>query len=440
MSLDYKKLVPCIYLKEGMGVRWFTDDTLVAGDPVHLASNFANYGADAVLIFDLSKDDDEHEENLAVIKRICQAVDIPVFGAGNVKRLEDIKKLLYAGCRKACLNFSKQGNVDITEEVGKRFGREKIAACVSRAEQMKLSQNNIKNYVSTLILVEEKNLTECGQWVMEACRNNANPVSVDFLPLFREKNLHELAAVLRGRNVQGVCGGILNSNFRDFMDFKRQCGGLGIPMNTYESSLQWKDFKLNSDGMIPVITQDYKTDEVLMLAYMNEEAFQKTLETGIMHYWSRSRNELWKKGDTSGHFQYVKSLTADCDCDTILAKVLQIGAACHTGARSCFFNTMVKKEYADANPLKVFEKEYNIIRDRKENPKPGSYTNYLFEKGIDKILKKVGEECTEIVIAAKNPNPEELKYEIADWLYHAMVLMVEKGVTWDEVTKEISRR
>ena len=140
------------------------------------------------------------------------------------------------------------------------------------------------------------------------------------------------------------------------------------------------------------------------------------------------------------HFQYVKSLTADCDKDTLLSKVLQIGAACHTGARSCFFNNIMKKEYDDHNPLKVFEQEYRVIQDRKEHPKAGSYTNYLFDKGIDKILKKVGEECTEIIIAAKNPNPEELKYEMADWLYHAMVLMVEKGVTWDEITKEVVQR
>ena len=131
-----------------------------------------------------------------------------------------------------------------------------------------------------------------------------------------------------------------------------------------------------------------------------------------MTYWSRSRNELWTKGDTSGHYQFVKSLTADCDKDTILAKVLQTGAACHTGARSCFFNEMIKREYSDSNPLKVFESEYATIVERRDHPKEGSYTNYLFDKGIDKILKKVGEENTEIIIAAKNPNPEEIKYEV----------------------------
>ena len=177
-----------------------------------------------------------------------------------------------------------------------------------------------------------------------------------------------------------------------------------------------------------------------MVAYMNEEAYQATLKTGRMTYYSRSRNELWFKGETSGHYQYVKSMMADCDKDTILAKVSQIGAACHTGAHSCFFNEIMSREYTESNPLRVFEQVFGVILDRKVHPKEGSYTNYLFDKGIDKILKKLGEEATEIVIAAKNPNANEIKYEISDFLYHMMVLMAEKGVTWEEITEELAKR
>ena len=177
-----------------------------------------------------------------------------------------------------------------------------------------------------------------------------------------------------------------------------------------------------------------------MVAYMNEEAYQTTLKTGRMTYYSRSRDELWVKGETSGHYQYVKSMMADCDKDTILAKVSQIGAACHTGAHSCFFNEIMSREYTESNPLRVFEQVFGVILDRKIHPKEGSYTNYLFDKGIDKILKKLGEEATEIVIAAKNPNPNEIKYEISDFLYHMMVLMAEKGVTWEEITEELAKR
>ena len=193
--------------------------------------------------------------------------------------------------------------------------------------------------------------------------------------------------------------------------------------------------------MVPVVVQDYRTLEVLMVAYMNEEAYNYTISTGKMTYFSRSRKQLWLKGETSGHYQYVKSLTADCDMDTILAKVSQVGAACHTGARSCFFNEITKKDYEEIdNPLQVFEEVLDVIKDRKVHPKEGSYTNYLFDKGIDKILKKLGEEATEIVIAAKNPNSNEVKYEISDFLYHMMVLMVEKDVSWEEITTELANR
>ena len=189
-----------------------------------------------------------------------------------------------------------------------------------------------------------------------------------------------------------------------------------------------------------MVAQDYRTDEVLMVAYMDEAAYRHTIETGRMTYYSRSRKEQWVKGETSGHYQYVRSLTADCDLDTILAKVKQVGAACHTGARSCFFNGIAKHEENYKNPQQVLQDVYAVIADRKVNPKEGSYTNYLFDKGIDKILKKCGEEATEIVIAAKNPNDNEIVYEISDFLYHVMVLMVEKGVTWEEVTEELARR
>jgi len=177
-----------------------------------------------------------------------------------------------------------------------------------------------------------------------------------------------------------------------------------------------------------------------MVAYMNQEAYEATLRTGVMTYWSRSRRQLWVKGETSGHFQYLKELRVDCDNDTLLARVAQIGAACHTGNRSCFYRTALKKDTPQKNPMKVFEDVYATIEDRRQNPKEGSYTNYLFEKGIDKILKKCGEEAAEIIIAAKNPNPEEIKYEIADFLYHMMVLMSERGITWEDIAQELANR
>ncbi len=250
----------------------------------------------------------------------------------------------------------------------------------------------------------------------------------------------ELTAIAGKNIIYGFSSEKIIRNIQEIMDIKQRLHTAGMNVNVFESSMKFSDFKLNSDGHLTVVVQDYKTNEVLMVAYMNEEAFQKTLTTGKMTYYSRERKELWVKGQTSGHFQFVKSLTMDCDNDTMLAKVKQTGAACHTGNRSCFFNTLFKKEYDETNPLMVFENVFNVIKDRKIHPKEGSYTNYLFDKGIDKILKKVGEEATEIVIAAKNPDKEEIKYEISDFLYHVMVLMAEKDVSWEEITRELARR
>ena len=211
-------------------------------------------------------------------------------------------------------------------------------------------------------------------------------------------------------------------------------------MTSFESIMEFSQFKKNPQGLLPVIVQHYQTGEVLMLAYMNEEAFNQTVKTGRMTYYSRSRQKLWLKGETSGHFQYVKSLTIDCDLDTLLAKVDQVGAACHTGNPTCFFQPIVGSDNNEKSPVQVFEHVYQTVIDRKNNPKEGSYTNYLFEQGQDKILKKIGEEATGIVIAAKNQNPEELKSEMADFIYHAMVLMIEKGITWEDVTNQLLQK
>lgn len=198
------------------------------------------------------------------------------------------------------------------------------------------------------------------------------------------------------------------------------------------------EVKFNSHGLVPAIAQDARTGKVLMQAYMNKEAYDLTLETGYAHYYSRSRQKLWKKGETSGNVQKIVSVSLDCDGDSVLLQVEQTGVACHTGEYSCFFNTVQEKERI-ANSSLLYEL-YDVIADRKINPKEGSYTNYLFEKGIDKILKKVGEENAEVIIASKNPGTDELRYEVADLIYHLLVLMNEKGLSLTELFTELQSR
>lgn len=422
-------MIPCLYLQSGKAVTGFGQRNLFGnGDVVDLAGFYSDNGADELLVFDFSSGDEEHEKAIGKIKEICAASEIPVMAAGNINRMEDVKKLIYAGCAKIALNFSKRNNIDLLEEMSKRFGQEKIYVCISSPEEFMDHKELIEAYAGGIL-------------ALDYIQDTIGKVSHMQLILHTEETQEEnLFRLLNKREIGGLTGAFVSSLERNLLIFKEKCRDSGILVNTYESEIKWSEFALNKDGLIPVIVQDYKTDEVLMLAYMNEEAFHTTLRTGKMTYWSRSRQELWTKGLTSGHLQYVKSLTLDCDNDTILAKVAQVGAACHTGNRTCFFQPLIKKEYDDTNPLRVFQDVYHVIQDRKAHPKEGSYTNYLFDKGIDKILKKVGEECTEIVIAAKNPDKEEIKYEISDFLYHVMVLMVEKGVTWEEITRELARR
>jgi phosphoribosyl-ATP pyrophosphohydrolase/phosphoribosyl-AMP cyclohydrolase len=195
--------------------------------------------------------------------------------------------------------------------------------------------------------------------------------------------------------------------------------------------------KYDGNGLIPAVVQDFYSKKVLTLAYMNEESLKITLDEGKTCFWSRSRNELWRKGETSGNYQNVVNIKADCDGDALVVEVIKDGPACHTGADSCFFNELAQSE---ENGYFSYEGLYELIEGRKTDPKEGSYTTYLFEKGMDKILKKVGEESTEVIIGAAKGDKEEATYEIADVAYHIMVMMVEMGISLEDVTAELAKR
>lgn len=191
--------------------------------------------------------------------------------------------------------------------------------------------------------------------------------------------------------------------------------------------------------LIPAIVQEYKTKKVLMLAYVNEESYEYMLKNNETCFYSRSREKLWRKGETSGNTQKIKSMYLDCDKDTLLIFVEQKGVACHTGKYSCFFNEVINNNIDEIN-YNIIEDVYKMIEDRKENKKEGSYTNYLLDEGTDKICKKIGEEATETVIAAKNNNKEELIGEICDLIYHMEVLMVNRNVTVEEIKVKLTQR
>lgn len=386
------KIVPIVYLKEKLAYHDEACSRIIGdGDLTGAAGILEKNGADELLIVELSDSDFWHDANIGEIRKIHESFDIPFNVTGSIKRLEDVKKYLYAGAKRAVIDYTQ---LDIMRESAKRFGGDKTGVLIPVTYfDTEIADLTLEMGVHSYFSTNYEGFTAGNEFFM----TDASP----------ESDFYAIKDKLKERGFDIVC---INPQI-----------------------------SVSFDSLIPVVVQDYKTNDVLMLAYMNEQAYNMTLKTGKMHYYSRSRQCLWLKGETSGHYQYVRSLKLDCDGDTILAKVRQIGSACHTGSRSCFFNTIADLS-DDASLQEVLSSVFSVINDRKLHPKEGSYTNYLFDKGIDKILKKVGEEAAETIIAAKNPDGVETVYEIADLLYHLMVLMSYKDITWDDVMEELSRR
>lgn len=419
--MSQKKLIPFINAENEM-----------PGSVISLADRYACEGADGLYLYNFTGDEKSREEFLATVRQIEKKIDIPFYVGIYVARFEDAKKALYTGAsmvvmRKALLPVDKE-----LQEITDHFSKDKLALEVDMRADFMTAEQLDEYYelgIGTAVL---KHIDTTPSFSDTIAQTKMRVMVRD--GLIR----NDLAEILSYDTVSAVLTNYFED--KDIYKAKKALKKKNVDVEVFESLIDFSDFKLLDNGLIPVVVQDYRTNEVLMVAYMNEDSYKMTIDTGKMTYYSRSRKKLWLKGETSGHFQYVKSLMIDCDNDTILAKVRQIGAACHTGNRSCFFKELAKKDYVSTNPLTVLMDDYDIIMSRKNNPKEGSYTNYLFDKGIDKILKKCGEEAAEIIIAAKNPDAEELKYEIADFLYHMMVLMAECGLDWNDITKELVNR
>lgn len=439
-----KEFIAIIYLKNGFVYADRAASTVLDEDALSYIMRLNNCGADGILLYDTSEDDASHEQALHMIADLCKESDLPIAATGNIKRLEDVKKMLYAGCKKCVLDLSDETHAALLKEAAARFGADRIATFITGKDMFLECLPLIDKNVSLLVCDGEK-------------------VSMKGIPLpviliSDSKSADRIGDLLSLDGVNGVAAPFDAELIETLPFLKQSYEELGMEVSSLKPQIAWQELKLNSDALIPVVVQDDKTDAVLMVAYMNEEAYEETFKTGRMHYYSRSRGKLWLKGEESGHFQFVCSVTADCDKDTLLARVRQIGVACHTGEYSCFFHEVADHHKAKSvlsahimDPSSgsagvlgrydnVLDEVYATILDRKTHPKEGSYTNYLFDKGLDKILKKLGEETTEVVIASKNAEEKEVVYEIADVLYHTMVLMAEKGINWDTVLDELARR
>jgi len=427
--MSYKTLKPCILIHKGKAVKWFDELEVFSEDVVALAKHYDNMGADELIIFDLSDKESEQEIALDLIRKLNRVIGIPTIVGGNIRTFEDVKKILYAGAKRAVLNFSKPDSIELIGQVSERFGKDKISVSLRDFDELFKRQSIIEEYSSEIIFMHRLDLDSIG-YVTEI----PSVVVTDVM------EQEEIFRILASPAVNGISGRYISQKEMGYVALKNLCAEQGIQMSTFEGAMEFDQLVVDSNGLLPVVVQDFSTNQVLMMAYMNEDAYKHTLRTGRMTYYSRSRKERWVKGETSGHFQYLKKLMVDCDHDALLAKVEQVGPACHTGTDSCFSSAIVDSVMEEKTPNQVLQMVYDTITERKKNPKEGSYTNYLLDKGMDKILKKIGEEATEIIIAAKNPNPEEIKYEVADFLYHAMVMMVERGITWEDILSELADR
>nr|MCR5283708.1 phosphoribosyl-AMP cyclohydrolase [Lachnospiraceae bacterium] len=338
----------------------FRDHEILADDPCVLAVKYAEADIDALLCFNLSNESDVFAQmpEVEMMEKICKLVNIPVYGGGNIKSTLTVSSLFDAGCQKVILNFGKEISQSILPEVCDLYGADHIAATIASEDSLAINKELLEQCCSELILIDE-----------HALKNNLGASRLDCIVFLPEISLEKMFAMLEKSNVSAISGAIVNENIAQITALKKLASEQGIPVAIFEPMIRFDELKKGPDGLIPCIVQDYANGQVLMMAYMNEEAYLRTLRTGKMTYYSRSRKTLWIKGETSGHFQYVKQLSIDCDNDTLLAQVTQVGAACHTGHRSCFYRDLITpqekilppEDLAEKNKLKLTEEVESAI-------------------------------------------------------------------------------
>ncbi|MCQ2507448.1 MAG: bifunctional phosphoribosyl-AMP cyclohydrolase/phosphoribosyl-ATP diphosphatase HisIE [Dorea sp.] len=426
--MNYKKLIPNIFTRGSKATLWFNDKTIISEDIFALGEEYADLGADELLIFEMSDRDKDHDEALEVIKQMSRAFHIPMSVGGNIRTLEDVKKVLYSGVQRIVFDFNDYSKRSLLRDTYKRFGKEKVAILLDDFDSLFKNLRMIEEYACEIIFRNHVDLS--------SVENMTNLPCIVISDSLYEK---ELIDMLSYRAMRGLSGKYISRPHVDLSTFKERCMDEDIQMSALLATMNFDRFKLNQDGLIPVVVQDYKNMEVLMVAYMNEEAYNHTVRTGVMTYWSRSRNELWIKGATSGHFQYVKSMSIDCDNDTILAKVEQIGAACHTGSRSCFYKNLAGKDPEEENPTKIFDEIYEEVQSSINDQGFESYEKFITSKGKDSVLKKYSETLVELLLAAHSNRDGDIRKEIGNSFYHLMLLMVEEGLTWKDIIDEIKQ-
>ena len=469
-----KRIIACLDVRNGRVVKGtkFTDIKDV-DSPEKLAKFYSDNSVDELVFYDITASNEERKTSLEFVERVARVINIPFSAGGGVSTIEDFKYILRKGADKVSVNSAAVRNPQLIREASMAFGSQ----CVVLS--MDVKKNDEGSWSVYVKGGREKTELDAIDWAVTAAELGAGEIVVNSIDEDGMKNGYDLELLSRITSVVNIpviasggagkkehfldalqktgVDGVLAASVFHFgeikvPELKQYLKENGAEIRMPEAAPQKKEspsaadadismISFGKDGLVPCICQDAKTGAVLMLAYMNEQSLRLTLEKKRAVYYSRSRSELWEKGATSGNTQKVRAIYYDCDADALLIKVEQTGNACHTGAYSCFFNRVFDDLGVSADPgSSVFGELYATVIGRKNDPSEGSYTNYLFDKGLDKILKKVGEEAAETIIAAKNQDRQELIGETGDLIYHLTVMLAEKGISMDEIEQELKSR
>ncbi|BAS28648.1 imidazole glycerol phosphate synthase subunit HisF [Limnochorda pilosa] len=500
-----KRVIPCLDVRDGRVVKGVHFVNLRdAGDPVELAVRYDQAGADELVFLDISASHEARATRLDWVRAVAQHLTIPFTVGGGISDVEAIRELLLAGADKVSLNTAAVQDPSLVRRAAERFGSQCIVVAID-ARRLAAEPGAAPGAVprwevfthggrrpagwdalewarrvealgagEILLTSMDADGTQAG-YDLELTRAVAQAVRIPVIASGGAGNLDHLRAVLQeGEADAALAASIFHDGRHTVAEAKAHLAAAGLPVRLPAAPIDWVRLRFGPDGLIPAVVQSAGEDRsLLMLAYMNREALERTLTTGTTWFWSRSRQELWPKGATSGNRQRVVELVADCDGDALLVRVEQEGSgACHEGTWSCFHNPLGGAPEAGAPPAPeeaplagagwgappapapgalagagaagpasvTFERLLELVRHRRDHPRAGSYTRYLFDQGLDKILKKLGEETTEVVVAAKNGDETALVGEVGDLLYHLAVLMAERGIDLSQVEEELTRR
>lgn len=444
-----KRIIPCLDIKDKMVVKGeqFKDVKVIA-NPLDIAKYYSDSGADELVFYDIMASTEDRGPFLELVSDIAKAITIPFTVGGGVKNIDDFDALLKSGADKVSINTQAFLNPSLINEASLKYGAQCVVLSV-----------DIKKVDESYIVFTHGGRVNTGRealsWILEGVQLGAGELCINSIDADGSKkgfDIPLLKMISEKVTIPIIASGGAGSS-DDFIDlFKNTSISAGLAASIFHTKkVSIAEVKLKmvhenipvrpylksplKDSLIPAIVQDARTGNVLMLAYVNKPSLEKSISTGWAHFFSRSRQCLWLKGETSGNRLRLLDLRYDCDEDTLLMSVVPLGPTCHTGAYSCFGN----EKSISTNDSSIFNKLMEIIEDRKQNPVSKSYTNYLFDKGIDKILKKIGEEATEVIIGAKN-SKQELIYEMADLYYHTLVLLSNENISFLELENELENR